>query len=287
MLSTPQWYKGSIAFALVALTAVGLFWPMVNTPQAAAQVEQPTATFTPTVTFTPTQTPPPPIPPGALVGTVIRANVLIVRSAPFLGAGEVGRVRRGENYAIVGRNPQTDWYLIQLYGTQGWVWNYYMAVDGNAFSAAASSPYITAGDPSNNAEVVVQSTSALKLRAEADVNSPQIGRIPWGDYLPVIGRSTRGSWYQVVYKDTVGWVFAPYTKVVQGDPDTVQFVGAPDTQPAANPNYNITLDGVPVIIPDGATPEGNFAVITSPAGNPLTPTPTLAGNFAIVTTPSG
>ncbi|MBK8025560.1 MAG: hypothetical protein IPK19_30225 [Chloroflexi bacterium] len=45
-----------------------------------------------------------PIPPGALSGTVIRAQVLLVRSGPFLGAPVVDRVLRGQTYQVLGRD---------------------------------------------------------------------------------------------------------------------------------------------------------------------------------------
>jgi len=50
----------------------------------------PTAGPTPTP-LPPTRTPLPAIPAGALSGTVVRATVLLVRGAPFLGAPVVGR----------------------------------------------------------------------------------------------------------------------------------------------------------------------------------------------------
>ena len=166
-------------------------------------------------------TPLPPIPPGALSGTVIRAAVLRVHNAPFIGAPTVGRVQRGQTYQIIGRDESAYWFLIQLSGGQGWVWDYYFHVNGNSFNAPIVSPYTTAGDPAAMTGVVIQTQAGLKLRAEPTVLATQTGRIPWGEIMPLIAKSGDGGWYQVVFRGTVGWVAASYVKVVEGDPANV------------------------------------------------------------------
>lgn len=182
--------------------------------------------FTPNVPIgTPTRIPPtplPPIPPGALSGTVIRATVLLVREAPFMGAPVVGRVRRGETYQVLGRDEAARWFLIQLSNTQGWVWGYYLHVNGNEFNAPVNSPFVTQGDPAAMSGVVVQSQSGLRLRAAPTTDSEQIGRIPWGEIMPLISR-THDGWYQVVFRGTVGWVSSTFVNVVEGDINGVPY----------------------------------------------------------------
>jgi len=172
------------------------------------------ATVGPTPTFVPTSLPY--IPPGALSGTVLRATTLLVRQAPYLGAPVVGRVKRGQTYQVVGRDKNAYWFLIQLSNTQGWVWGYYLRVNGNEFNAPITSPFVTEGNPAALTGVVVQSQAGIKLRAAPNTVSTQIGRIPWGEIMPVIGR-TRDGWYQVVFRGTVGWLASDFVKVVQGD----------------------------------------------------------------------
>lgn len=184
------------------------------------------ATAGPTPTpLPPTRTPLPPIPPGALTGTVVRASVLLVRGAPFLGAPVVGRVLRGQTYQVVGRDEDARWFLIQLSELQGWVWGFYLNVNGNEFNAPIASPYITQGNPSALTGVVGQTEAVMRLRAEPLVGSTQIGRVPWGDILPIIGRTAGGDWYQVVFRGTTGWVASAYIKIVEGDPISVPITG--------------------------------------------------------------
>ncbi len=162
----------------------------------------------------------PAIPPGALSGTVIRAQVLLVRSAPFLGAPVADRVLRGQTYQILGRDEASLWYLIQLSNGQGWVWHYYFNVNGNSYNAPVQNAFVTSGMPASETGVVGQSEATLRLRAEPNVLSTQIGRIPWGDLLPILER-TRDGWYRVIWRGTVGWVAGDFVKLVTGDINNV------------------------------------------------------------------
>jgi uncharacterized protein YraI len=186
----------------------------------------PPPTLGPTPTpLPPTRTPLPPIPPGALTGTVVRATVLLVRGAPFLGAPVVGRVLRGQTYQVVGRDENARWFLLQLSGFQGWVWGFYLNVNGNEFNAPLASPYVTQGNPSALTGVVGQTNAVMRLRAVPLVGSEQIGRVPWGDIVPIIGRTGAGDWVQVVFRGTTGWLATAYIEIVEGDINSVPITG--------------------------------------------------------------
>lgn len=180
---------------------------------------------TPTGVPTRTPTPLPPIPAGAQTATVIRAQVLLVRSAPYLGAPVVGRIIRGQTYQVLGRDPDARWFLLQLSNTQGWAWGYYLFVSGNEFTAPIQGSFTTAGDPAAGAQAIAQTNAVLKLRGAPDVTVPQTGRIPWGDLLPIIGRTADGGWYQVVFRGTVGWVASAFVTILEGNINNVPITG--------------------------------------------------------------
>ena len=100
---------------------------------------------TPIPTAQPTITPLPAIPPGALTGTVIRASVLNIRDAPSTGGARIGRILRGQTYAIVGRDSAARWFLLQLGGFQGWAYGYYLYFNFNEFTAPVVSGNIILG----------------------------------------------------------------------------------------------------------------------------------------------
>lgn len=177
-------------------------------------------------TFTPTNTGLPPIPAGSLTATVIRAGVLNVRDAPSLGGNVLNRILRGQTYRVVGRNEDATWFVLQLNGMQGWAWGYYLYINGNEFNApivAATSFYgIPAGF--NDTGVLVQAEATLRLRQEPNVFSTQIGRVTWGAFLPVSGRTAGGDWYQVLWKGTVGWVASAWVEIREGDYNNIPVV---------------------------------------------------------------
>jgi hypothetical protein len=156
---------------------------------------------------------------------VIRASVLNIRDAPSLGGNRINRVLRGQTYAIVGRNQNATWFLLQLSGMQGWAWGYYLFINGNEFNppvVSGSSILGLAGQPDYG--VTAQSKATVRLRAAPNVVSAQIGRVTWGAFLPVIGRTPDGFWWKVVWKNTVGWVYSPFFDIFQGNLNNVPIV---------------------------------------------------------------
>lgn len=170
----------------------------------------------------PTATPPntslPAIPPGALTATVIRASVLNTRDAPSLGSNVVGRILRGQTYAVTGRNPDATWFVLQLGGYEAWVYGYYLYVNGNEFNPPIRSATSIYGIPAgfNDTGVLVQTHATMRLRAEPNIFAAQTGRISWGAVIPVSGRTAGGDWYQVLWRGTIGWVYTGYLDITQG-----------------------------------------------------------------------
>jgi uncharacterized protein YraI len=183
-------------------------------------------TLTAGPTMTPSSTGQPAIPEGALRATVINAAVLNVRTAPTTGGGVIDRIRRGETYQVVGRNENATWFLLQTWRGQGWSSGHYLAIDGNEFNAPIASAGNTLGLVPGVPDTgyVVQVLAGMRLRATPDVFAAQTGRIPWGSFLPVTGRTAAGDWYQVVWKGTVGWVFGGYAAPFSGSIDNVPVV---------------------------------------------------------------
>jgi len=173
-------------------------------------------------TAVPTITPLPYIPPGSLTATVIRASILNVRDAPSTGANRIARIRRGQTYAVVGRDDRARWFLIELGGYRGWAYGYYLAFNFNEFTApVASGNNIVDLQGYPDTGVRVQTEAGLRMRAQPNTASPQTGRIDWGAFLPVIGRTGDSSWLLIVWRGTVGWIYAPFVEVIEGDLNTV------------------------------------------------------------------
>ncbi len=200
------------------------------TGQAAIQVQWslvgaagPTPTMGPSPTPLPTSLPP--IPPGSITATVIRASVLNIRDAPSLGGFRIGRILRGQTYAVVGRNHDATWFLLQLGGYQGWAYGYYLFINGNEFTPpilSANTTLLPAG--LTDTGVLAQARSTMRLRAAPTVNAMQTGRVTWGGFVPVLGRTADGVWWQVLWKGTVGWVWSPFFRIIEGDYSAIPIV---------------------------------------------------------------
>lgn len=185
----------------------------------------PTATQGPTLT--PSSTALPSIPAGAITATIIRAAVLNVRDAPSLGGNVIDRTFRGQTYQIIGRDGNARWYLIQMADKVGWIWSYYVFVDGNEFSVPVSSAASASGLPAGVTDtgVIGQTRAGMKLRGAPTTLSDQTGRITWGAFLPIVGRTADNTWYQVVWKGTVGWVWSNFVPIRFGDLSNVPVTG--------------------------------------------------------------
>jgi hypothetical protein len=189
-----------------------------------------TPTFGPSPTPGPTATPAPtglpPIPPGAITGTVIRASVLNVRAGPSVLTDRIGQVRRGQTYQIIGRDERARWFLLQLSDRQGWVLGYYLYIPQNEFSAPVVSDFLLTGNPAaySPTGVVAQSFATVRLRRLPTIYAEQIGRITWGGAVGVVARDPSGEWWQVVWKDTLGWVASSYFRIVEGNLNSVPVV---------------------------------------------------------------
>lgn len=189
--------------------AVQVYWEPVSVGPTATEGPSPT----------PTATGLPPIPPGSITATVIRASVLNVRDAPSLGGNRITRILRGQTYAVVGRNENATWFLLQLSGRTGWAWGYYLFIDGNEFNppiVSASSVYNFPGGV-QDVGVMAVARADMRMREGPNIQTRQTGRIPWGSFVPIVGRTSYGDWYQVVWKGTVGWVYSPYLDIRFGD----------------------------------------------------------------------
>lgn len=202
---------------------VSLTYPGSDTGVPGGQ--PPGVVFTPTPTPTATITPLPTLIPGLVTATVIDAAVLNVRDAPSLGGNRIGRILRGQTYSVVGRDADARWFLLSLGGYQGWAYGFYLFIDGNEFN-----PPIVSG----NALITIpgiedygvrgQTDAIVRLRAEPNTLSTQIGRITWGGFLPIVGRTADGNWYRVVWKGTVGWAFASFINILEGDINNVPVI---------------------------------------------------------------
>ena len=57
----------------------------------------------------------------------------------------------------------------------------------------------------------------LRIREQPTTASPKIGLMPWGTEVDLIGINGARNWYMLNYNGTVGWSYAPWIWIIQGD----------------------------------------------------------------------
>ncbi|MEO1646527.1 MAG: SH3 domain-containing protein, partial [Chloroflexota bacterium] len=163
----------------------------------------------------------------------------------------VAQLGQGAMYDVLAYSPTRNWIQLDLGFTTAWVFRHL----GTVYSASgvvseANTPTTTVtvtnaslgqGGGGKPATVVVNTiidaqTSAefnstigvlgnLNLRAGPSTTFRILWRIPYDERATPIGRTATGSWIQVDYEGTVGWVSARYIAV----PPSINIAGLPVT----------------------------------------------------------
>lgn len=177
----------------------------------------------PTITEVPFATPVP------LVGSLVGARGLVVRTGPYLGASFVARILPEQTYPVLARSNDEGtfpWYLIQVNERQGWVSGRYFQLQfdpnlvpliGNIFDTLDTS--VTTG-------VIGATRSVMNIRRRPSQRTQLLGQVPWGDQVEILYRTRQGRrdfWYLVRYTDgdqvIVGWILGAFVSVPEGTGD--------------------------------------------------------------------
>ena len=73
----------------------------------------------------------------------------------------------------------------------------------------------------------------LRIREQPTIYSPKIGLMPWGTEVDLIGINGARNWYMVNYNGTIGWSYAPWIWIIQGDANNLPTTDG--TQPEVRP----------------------------------------------------
>jgi uncharacterized protein YraI len=151
---------------------------------------------------------------------------LSLRTGPYLGASFIGVARPGTAYIPTARNRDEGtytWFQITVGERTGWASGRYLEVAGDPNSVPLVSTVFEQIDGAPDLGVIAVPRSIMNLRRRPSQRAAQIGQIPWGDHMQLLGRTRQGGadfWYQVRWNGQVGWVFAPFIRV-DGDVNIV------------------------------------------------------------------
>ncbi|MBN1565034.1 MAG: SH3 domain-containing protein [Anaerolineae bacterium] len=172
------------------------------------------------------------------IGT-ITAGVLNVRYGPGPNATSLGKVGKNDQVYILAQNANGSWYQIRWTYGVGWVNSSYVAttaaavvpVDGQGGfagdavgeAAAVEGDSVPAVDGqggfaeddnviplTGDTPYAVVTATYLNVRSGPGPNYSILGQVYGNQTLPIIGRNTDSSWYQVSTIYGPGWVYAAY-----------------------------------------------------------------------------
>ena len=153
-------------------------------------------------------------------------EIMNVRSGPGLNHDIVTTVPAGTQGAIVGIDPNDDWYHVEIDGIEGQVWIYQdlTTLDGSLVGVkqytAPEITQLTGGAPAADGSAPLAITQPLLLNARAGpgLTYDVLTTIPQGTWMKITGIDTLGEWYRVELDDLdqAAWIFRDYTKVASG-----------------------------------------------------------------------
>jgi uncharacterized protein YgiM (DUF1202 family) len=172
---------------------------------------------------------------------VVTASTLNIRADKDSGAELVGKLKKGEKLQVLDNSG--EWYQVKLNnGKVGYAFGSYIKmgateveVDSKVSDASKDAGGSKdAGDNNQKIGVVSTQSSALRIRADKNINAKVVGTVAKGAKVKVLEKA--GKWYKVELDDgTQGYANSQYIKS-EGEPDhIVKKLDKPSTDSLAKP----------------------------------------------------
>jgi len=171
-----------------------------------------------------------------IMGGVAAQNIRIlvvneflnIRIVPAIGARVIDTVEAGFVFELVtGRSGDGEWVRVDHLGREGWI-NLTPAIilQGDIASLPVADPRTIpfggfdsprAGFSQQQGPVSAKATDGLRVRAGPSTGYPTIANINFNQAFTITGRNRIGSWFQVNFEGTLGWISAQFVQILSGD----------------------------------------------------------------------
>lgn len=151
-----------------------------------------------------------------------------IRVSPAIGASVIDTVSAGYVFDIItARSGDGQWLRVDYQCDEGWI-NLTPTIilqgDINSLPVAdpRSIPYggfesPRSGFTSQQGPVSAAATDGLRVRGGPSTAYPTLANINFNQAFTLTGRNRCGTWYQVVFEGTLGWVSSNFFRVISGD----------------------------------------------------------------------
>jgi uncharacterized protein YraI len=178
-----------------------------------------------------------PLPAGGVTATA--TTTVRLRSGPGTDYAAVGSVPYGTSVPVLGRNAASTWIYVAYEGDRGWVaaWLCDISGDLNAVPVVGVDggevpgpvpPDVPSSEPPTGpsfvpGSVIAWSDSTLRMRSGPGTGYAQVGTLPAGTEVWVVGRHNSNQWLYIQYGEMRAWI-AAWLAQGRGDLNTVPFV---------------------------------------------------------------
>ena len=150
-----------------------------------------------------------------------------VRSGPGTNHPILGEASTGQQFAILGKSPDEEWWQIDFEGQTGWIYapNVTATNAENVQVAAvipAPPPVENTSPPAAPADSEIEGPSLrvnglINVRSGPGTDYEVIGRATPGIFFAVSGKNSDGEWWQIDYNGEAGWVYWQFVTATDAD----------------------------------------------------------------------
>ncbi|MBI5960032.1 MAG: SH3 domain-containing protein [Chloroflexi bacterium] len=181
------------------------------------------------------------------VTATVKVALLNLRSEPSLTGTILAKLNQGTTYPVVGRTADSQWAQLNVNGQLGWVSVQYVTFAGTFETV----PVVGGGggtglpapvQPPQTASATGVTQGNLRIRSGPSNGTAQLGVIPWGAAVDILGKDEGHTWYQVRYAGLTGWSFAPWIKLTSGNFDLLPYTdGSQPPFPPTNATEGVII----------------------------------------------
>lgn len=133
---------------------------------------------------------------------IVGVSEVNLRSGPGLSYDVIASLPRDE--VLTSLQRQGDWIQVSTGGRKGWVASWLVVANTNKSSSDTSSTQ-------SGTQIAVSQVDNLNIRADADISSSVLGRLPAGGQAVVL--QEKYGWLQIDYNGKKGWIAKEYVSL--------------------------------------------------------------------------
>lgn len=149
------------------------------------------------------------------VEATVNTGRLNVRARPTINSESLVKINFLETYPVLGRNASNTWIQLDVNGVVGWVNADFVDLNRDTELPILSStvPNVAPAPLMPGRIEVTATPFTVNIRSGPGTQFDDLANLPRGRTAEVIGRNANNTWWQINYRDIVGWVSAEFARI--------------------------------------------------------------------------